>query len=81
MNKIKTMNFRIDYRKHLYQITATPQQVNGNQAPSKFKITLDGYSMGYISCAADEWKSDNIIDQNLVDLIGSFIEELYTLQQ
>lgn len=75
------MNFRVDYRKRLYQITATPQQVNGNQAPLKFKITLDGYSMGYISCAADEWKSDNIIDQNLVDLIGSFIEELYTLQQ
>jgi hypothetical protein len=75
------MNLNIDYRKHLYQISATPQPTNSNQTPAKFKITLDGYSMGYISCAADEWKSDNIIDQNLVDLIGSFIEELYTLQQ
>ena len=75
------MNFKIDYRKHQYQISATPQLVNGNHGPSRFKITLDGYSMGYLSCASDEWKSDNIIDQNLVDLIGSFIEELYTLQQ
>ena len=76
------MDFNIDYRKHLYRITATPQFINGKHTtPSKFKITLDGYSMGYIVCNSEEWKSDNIIDQTLVDLIGSQIEELFILQQ
>ena len=76
------MDFRIAYNRHQYQITATPQNINGIQKlPSKFKITLDGYSMGYITCASDVWQSDNIIDQNLIDLIGSQIEELYVSQQ
>jgi hypothetical protein len=82
MNKSKSMDFRIDYNKHLYRVTATPHHSSEKQkVASQFKITLDGYSMGYITCIADEWESNNIIDQNLIDLIGSYIQELYVLQQ
>jgi hypothetical protein len=76
------MDFNIAYNQHRYKITATPEHMNGKQRiPSKFRITLDGYSMGVLTCISEQWKSDNIIDQSLVDLIGSYISQLYVIQQ
>jgi len=76
------MDFKIAYNQHHYKITAIPQHANGKQRmPSKFKITLDGYSMGMLTCTSERWNSDNIIDQSLVDLIGSYISQLYVIQQ
>ncbi len=74
MKKFQTIDFKIDYNGRRYQITAIPQSGSENQGlPLKFKITFESHPMGTLIRTSEKWKSDNIIDQRLVDIIGSNI--------
>jgi hypothetical protein len=75
MTTSQQLDFRVNYKGRYYNIVATPQIKNEkNGFPVKFKITLEHNSMGTLIYKADKWESDNIIDQELIDMIGSHLD-------
>jgi hypothetical protein len=74
MRTIQQLDFKVNYKGRNYNIIATPQvKSEKNGLPLKFKITLEQNSMGSIIYKANKWESDNIIDQELIDMIGSHL--------
>jgi hypothetical protein len=77
MRTVQPLDFKVNYKGRYYNIVATPQiKSEKNGLPLKFKITLEHYSMGTIIYKANKWESDNIIDQELIDMIGSHLNSL-----
>ena len=75
MNTIQQLDFQVNYKGRYYNIVATQQHKNEkSNLPLKFKITLEHYSMGTLVYKANKWESDNIIDQELIDIIGSHLK-------
>jgi hypothetical protein len=75
MRTFQQLDFKVNYKGRYYNIVATPQiKSERNGLPLKFKITLEHYSMGTLIYKSDKWESDNIIDQDLIDMIGSHLK-------
>jgi hypothetical protein len=75
MSTCQPLDFHISYKGRSYKINAVPQTKSEKQhLPLKFRITVESYLMGALVYKSDKWQSDNIIDQELVDMIGSNIQ-------
>jgi hypothetical protein len=76
MTTLQQLDFRINYKGRDYNVIATPQlKSEKNGLPLKFKITLEHNSMGTLIYKANKWESNNIIDQELIDIIGSHLKD------
>lgn len=74
MMTTQQLDFKVNYKGRYYNIVATPQvKTEKNGLPLRFKITLEHNSMGTLIYKANKWESDNIIDQELIDMIGSHL--------
>ena len=70
MGTYQSLNFQVSYKGRRYSVTAIPQN---HTAQQHFKITLEAHPMGALIFKANKWQSDNIIDQELIDMIGYHI--------
>lgn len=77
MTTMQQFDFKVSYKGRNYSIVATPQaKTEKNGLPLKFKITLEHNPMGMLIYKSDKWESDNIIDQELIDMIGSHLNQV-----
>ncbi len=74
MNDWKMLDFQVNYKGRSYKVIAIPQHSSAQDIIVEFKITLNCYPMGILIFKANKWLSNNIIDQELIDIIGSYIK-------
>jgi hypothetical protein len=82
MSALDILNFTIYHNNKLYTITAFPYLIPAKDGmPLNFETSVDGKSIGVISCDGEKPQNENLNDDELLQRIVSFIFSQYKSQK